>query len=232
MENAIPEWLGVGIFSVPEAARLTRVPTRRIRRWLCGYEFKSSGALRESPPVINGELPIVDGQLALGFRDLLEVRFVDAFRRHGVSWPVIRRSAEAAAHVIGNDHPFSTRRFKTDGRRIFAELLRQTGDPALLDLADSQYVIRDVISPRLYAGIAFSDSDLPISWHPDPKLKHVVVDPRYSFGRPIVMPAGIPTQVLASAAKSAESMDEVAAWYDIPRRLVREAVQFEKQLAA
>ena len=31
------KFIGKGLYSVPEAARLTNVPSARIRRWLSGY---------------------------------------------------------------------------------------------------------------------------------------------------------------------------------------------------
>src|SRR5439155_7110457 len=43
-------YLNTGIFSVPEAARLTRVSTGRIRRWLKGYRYTSREKSYASPP--------------------------------------------------------------------------------------------------------------------------------------------------------------------------------------
>src|SRR5688572_17347374 len=105
--------LGVGVYTVPEAARLTGVSAPRIRRWLTGYTFTSRAAHRSSAPVWERQIVSSGGELVLSFRDLLEVRFVDAFRRHGVGWKMIRLAAERAAEIIEDSHPFSTRRFKT-----------------------------------------------------------------------------------------------------------------------
>ena len=44
--------LGIGIYSVPEASRLSGVASQRIRRWLRGYHYDVRGAARESAPVI------------------------------------------------------------------------------------------------------------------------------------------------------------------------------------
>ena len=69
---------------MPEAARLTRVSVGKIRRWLKGYRFKSGDSIHHSDAVWQGELRPVENKLALSFRDLLELRFVDAFIRAGV----------------------------------------------------------------------------------------------------------------------------------------------------
>ncbi len=59
--------------------------------------------------------------LELGFRDLIELRFVAAFVNAGVGLKAIRNCLVYAREVVADDRPFSTRRFKTDGRTIFLE---------------------------------------------------------------------------------------------------------------
>ena len=79
--------VGVGIYSIAEAGRLTSVASARIRRWVRGYTLDSRGGQHHSPAVWQRQLPIIDGNLAVSFSDLIEVRFVDLFLRRGVSWP-------------------------------------------------------------------------------------------------------------------------------------------------
>jgi hypothetical protein len=40
--------IGRGVYSLPEAARLTKIPPQRIRRWMKGYAFRS-GNLNKAP---------------------------------------------------------------------------------------------------------------------------------------------------------------------------------------
>lgn len=225
------EFLGVGIYSVAEASRLTHVPSRSIRRWLQGYTFQASGERHRSGPVWDPQLPPIDDDLALGFLDLMEVRFVDAFRRHGVSWKAIRLAAERACEILGRDHPFSTFSFQTDGKTIFAEILREAPrEPALLDLVRSQYAFRQVLAPYLYRGLEFSKDDVPVRWRPMPRNDHVVLDPKRQLGRPIVDSEGVPTAVLMNAYRVEESYDRVAQWFEVEPRSVMAAVRFEEYL--
>ncbi|HEX4666627.1 MAG TPA: hypothetical protein VH207_08500, partial [Chthoniobacterales bacterium] len=90
--DAAERLLNIGLYTVPEAARLTRVSAGKIRRWLKGYDFKSGDRVHHSNAVWQGELQPVENKLALSFRDLLELRFVDAFIRTGVSWRTMRRA--------------------------------------------------------------------------------------------------------------------------------------------
>jgi uncharacterized protein (DUF433 family) len=224
--------LGMGLYTVPEASRLTGIPAARIRRWIKGHTYKSGEAIRVSPPLWRQDLPSGD-DLGLSFRDLLEVRFVDAFRRHGVSWKTIRAAAEKAAEIVQDSHPFSTKRFKTDGRNIFAELVQHTGRESLLDLARSQYGFKEVMEPFLFEGLEFSELGIePIRWWPLGRGRRVVIDPERSFGQPIVTPESVPTSVLARAFESEASYEAVARWYLVDPKSVQDAVEFETTLSA
>lgn len=230
LRNLSP-FLGVGIYSVADAARLTSIHAQRIRRWLKGYTFSYDGKVHTSPPVWERQLPDVDGTLALGFLDLMEVRFVDAFRRHGVSWPTIRRAAERARNLYRDTHPFCTESFKTDGHSIFAEVLDQIGETSLLDVVKSQYAFKRILEPYLYTGLEFGEDRLA-RWWPLGRRRQVVIDPQRAFGQPIVADRGVPTVILAAAVRIDQSVEDVALWYEVNPRAVRDAIEFEEKLAA
>ena len=92
--------LGTGIYSVPEAARVVGVHRSRIRRWMRGYSYRRADGRARSAAIWHGELAPRDNAFALGFRDLMEVRFVDAFLKAGVSWKTMR-----LAHRHARKHP-------------------------------------------------------------------------------------------------------------------------------
>ncbi|MBV9555398.1 MAG: DUF433 domain-containing protein [Alphaproteobacteria bacterium] len=223
--------LGIGLYAVPEASRLTGIPQARLRRWLRGYTYRSGEAVAASAPVWPRQLPDIDGTLGLGFLDLMEARFIDAFRKADVPWRVIRVCAERARELLGIDHPFSSQRFRTDGRTIFAEVAGQSGEAQLLDLAKSQLAFARVIGPSLYAGIEFSDRDMPLRWWPLGRQTAVVIDPARSFGQPIVSTRGIPTAVLADAVAAEGSAAKVARLYHVTPQAVHAALRFEQRTA-
>lgn len=221
---------GIGLYTVPEASRLTGISPNRLRRWLRGYTYRTGHEVGGSAPVWRRQLSHVDGVIGLGFRDLIEARFVDAFRAAGVSWRVIRLCAERAQAILGNDHPFSARSFQTDGRTIFAEVVDRAGEEQLLDLAKNQLAFARVLAPSLYAGIEFSLDDVPARWWPMGSKEVVVLDPARAFGQPIVDDGGVPTIVLADAVEAEGSIAKVATLFRLPQRSVRAALRFEKRL--
>jgi len=102
--------------TIAEAARLTSISVGRIRRWMKGYTFHKHGEKRLSLPVVHGHYAAAeDGQTALSFADLIEVRCVHAFLEAGVSWKTLRTVHAQAVKLLGVDQPFATRQFFTDG---------------------------------------------------------------------------------------------------------------------
>jgi uncharacterized protein (DUF433 family) len=225
------ELLQTGIYTVSEASRLANVSPWRIRRWLKGYEFKVKHGRHRSPAVWNSQLDPIDHTTALGFLDLLEIRCVDAFISAGVSWKTLRQVHDRARELVGHSHPFCTNRFATDGHTIFMEFQEKNDEVTLWDMRDVQRVFERIIRPFL-KDIEFDNSRVPLRWWPRGKGHQVALDPRRSFGQPIIFREGIPTQVLARSVRANDSLAEVARWFEIKSASVREAVEFEQALAA
>jgi uncharacterized protein (DUF433 family) len=223
--------LQIGIYTVPEASRLTSVSPQRIRRWLKGYEFRVKHGRRRSPAVWNSQLDPIDHAMALGFLDLLEVRAVDAFVSAGVSWKDLRRIHGEAGQWLGTEHPFCTNRFATDGHTIFMELHEKNNEVMLWDMRDVQRVFEKVIRPFL-RNVEFDGGKVPRRWWPRGKSGKVALDPLRSFGHPIIFREGIATNVLVRSACANNSIEEVARWFHIATASVRAAIDYEQTLVA
>ncbi len=114
-------FIGVGVYPIPQAARLTKLSPDRVARWLRGYRFPVKAGMRVSPAAVHSDFPLIEGTLTLSFLDLQEVMFVGAFLGAGVKWKHLRRVHTLAQDRLG-PHPFSTGVFVTDGYRIFQDL--------------------------------------------------------------------------------------------------------------
>lgn len=226
-EPGIGRFVGIGIYSVPEASRLTGIPPRSIRRWMLGYDSTSRGTRNRMPPVVRGQLPPLGGVPALSFLDLQEVRCLHAFRSHGVSWHTLRLASEQARKIVERDHPFSTGRFRDDGRRILTTVAKDSGDLALEDIVTNQLGFEKALRDFL-KGLEFVE-DQAARWFPT-KDRRVVIDPARSFGQPVVIKEGVPTLVLSKAFKAERSLERAAEWYRVEVDSVKAAVAFEQRL--
>jgi uncharacterized protein (DUF433 family) len=236
MEQPRGQLLGTGLYPLAQAARLVGVEARTVRRWLRGYSWKyrdgrnSSGPLWSLAYADDDEL---GSEQVLSFRDLLELRMVATFADHGVPLLVIRATIEAAMQDFGR-YPLQSRKFLTDGRRIFIEAVeRATGTTTLIDVRRKQFVFDVVIRPSLFEGIDYDPNGQARRWFPVKDRRVIVLDPVVQFGEPIIAEAGVPTDTLA-AAYYAEGKDRarVARLYRVTPAAVTAAVQFEQRLAA
>jgi uncharacterized protein (DUF433 family) len=222
--------IGIGYYTVPEAALLLGIAPRNIRRWLGGYRYEQDDSVVEMPPLWTPQLPAHEHHLELGFRDLIELRFVKALMDHGLGLKTIRNCLEYARECVKDDRPFSTRRFRTDGRTIFLESAERTGEAELLDLKNRQYVLKQIIE-RTFKDLDI-DNDIVVRWRPYSGKNTIVIDPQRAFGQPIASASGVPTVALADAVKAEKSFDRVSYLYDVPVSVIRDAVNFENSLRA
>lgn len=223
-------FLNTGIYTVLEASRLTGVSKERIRRWLRGYHSKLRN--KNYAPLWEGQLPPLENKVALGFLDLIEIKFVDAFLNIGVSWAVIHKVREKAQKLYPDtNHPFCTKQFVTDGCQIIRDLHQETGENCLEEIATDQRVFAEFTKPFLKQ-LEFKAGTILERWWPLGIDHHVVVDPRKNFGQPTIVNEGIPTLILAKSFRANNSIEEVARWYEISAESVQEAVDYELSLAA
>lgn len=216
---------GIGIYTAPEAARMVGMRPSTLRRWLLGYHHD---AKHEDPLWRPQYDPNEDDGVLLGFRDLVEARIVNALRAKKIGLPTIRVCMERAREIVGQDRPFSTSQFKTDGKTIFLEITRDLDEPQLIDLRRSQGVFNRVVAPSL-ADLDFGPGGAERWWLLHGK-KTIVADPELAFGQPIVAGHGITTARVAQAVEAEGSVARVAEIYELKPRLIRDALAYENQL--
>jgi uncharacterized protein (DUF433 family) len=214
----------VGLYTVPMAALILREDATHVRAWINGAQH--SGA----PPIIHRQLPLINGQTVLGFLDLIEARFIKHFRDLGLSPQSIRKFAEKLRARHRTDHPFATNKaFRTDGKTIFMEIAETDEEKKILNLLNDNFEMGDIIAASLFDSILYAD-DLAFRWHPSPSHPHVVLDPKFAFGRPVVEGAWVPTDTLDAAYSAEGNEDAVADDFEIDKSLVAEAVAYEQSL--
>jgi uncharacterized protein (DUF433 family) len=219
------ELIGIGVYTPAEAARLLGVPAAKMVRWLRGHDTPEA----RYPPLWRPQIDLGDERVYLGFRDLMEVRVANAFIERGLSPQKVRRAIEIARDMLMQERPLSTARFKTDGRTVFLQVLREDGTDQMIDLFRNQHVFREIIEPSL-RNIDFDDEGVPLRWWPRGKQARIVVDPRRAFGQPIEVDSGVPASVLSSAAHAEGSPENAARVWGVPVNAVRRAMDFESAL--
>ena len=207
--------IGFGVYSIPTASRIIGVSSQKVRRWVSPDEGIVQSRFGE-PDVVS-------------FLDVMELLFVKMFRDENVSMHTIRLTAEKASKKFGTDYPFAVKRFDTDGKTIFATLIKTEDKSEIVeDLRRGQLVFRSIIKP-FFKKLEYGQSDIMRYW-PLLKSGRVVLDPDRGLGQPIDALTGVPTKALFDAVQAGQSQAKVAKWFDVPTAAVRQAVKFEKSL--
>lgn len=217
---------GIGIYTAPEAARMVGMNANTLKRWLLGYDHDG----KQEAELWKPQYTIGDEGLLLGFRDLVEARIVYALRQKGIGLQTIRICIERARTIVEDDRPFSTSQFKTDGKNIFLEIAKELAEPELIDLRKRQGVFRHVVEPSLQ-GLDFGESGAE-RWWLLPGKKTVVADPQRAFGQPIIAETGMTTARAAQIVKAEGSIERAAKVYELPVRLLRDALAYQQHLNA
>ncbi len=242
--NAPANLFGLGLFPLPEAARLAQLDARTARRWAEGYKFTYKGEKRFSRGVMPLALDKAHGQRDLTFSEMLTLRLVKAFKGAGLALPTIKKVAERAAADFDLTMPFVSKRFRTDGRKVLLELQEGTlaavnDEPAitkrereLIEVLTGQREFADIVEPSLFANVDWTD-DLASRWWPLGKDYAVNLDPKVIFGAPHIGDTRIPTRIVAEEVKAEgggeAAMKAVAEWYGLEPQQVEDAVRFETE---
>ena len=231
--------LNTGIYTPGEAAILLREDTRTVRRWAFGYPRSRGGTRVQHPPLIRTEIPVLEGERALTFVELVELLYVRAFHGLGVSWKAIREAARVAANLFASEHPFALRQVYLDPNSVlYGAVTEADGSEALIQLrGHGQQAFPSVVKPYLDQ-LEFVVDDVASRWWPMGKGGGVLVDPRIAFGAPVVAEAGIRAETLSDAwdaespAYGRRAAERVAWMYEIEPKHVHTALGFRQWLQA
>jgi hypothetical protein len=235
-----------GMYSMKEAETLFGVPWARIRHWIRGDLRINSVGRNLTPPLIKSDIGKIAGKYHLSFNDMIEIRMIYSFQKAGVSIHRIRRAYEFACKVFDTYHPFSTNKFFTDHKGIWAELPKSArnevqDDKALLDMLKGQYELPEVT--RVFINSVDFEDHQPRRWWPMERDGLIVLDARRNMGHPIVHQDGIATDILANGVlaelssnlmtlklSAKQSFERIAYWYDIDKKAVEAAFLYETQI--
>ncbi len=217
--------LGHGVYTIPEAARLTGLRIGRVREWFRGRSAPSD----RRKPIFHGDYEVIGGDTAISFHDLIDVFVVGQLRNHGVSLQIVHKVFGRLQKDLDSSHPFCHQQLLTDGKTVLTHGLDAEGQEEIIEVLSGQRVFADLIRPFLQK-IDYDAQSLARRWR---IANNVVLDPTIQFGRPVVAGVSIATAVLAAAYQANDhDADLVADWYNVDPENVRAAVSFESKLAA
>jgi uncharacterized protein (DUF433 family) len=206
-------------YRLSDVAFYLRLPVSTLRAWVGRhYGFE---------PLIT---PAQDKPLLLSFINLVEAYVLTVIRRkYSISMPKVRQAiGYIRKEFIKSKHPLAEKEFETDGFHLF---LRISG--ALVNITQrGQIEIEEVIKQYLKR-IERDPRGLPVRLYPfsrkgepdEPRL--IIIDPRISFGRPVLAERGIPVEVIVERYRAGESIEELVRDYECTQGEIEEAIRYE-----
>lgn len=166
----------------------------------------------------------------LSFANLVESHVLRALRTdHGVSVKAVRKALRYAEETLGLERLLLRRELCTESGNVF---LARYGE--LIDLsASGQLAMRKLFDEHLKR-VEWKDPEFPVRLYPFPSFvdlraaRPIAIDPQIAFGRPIVARLSISTRVIADRIDAGETVDELAADYDLLPAEIEEAVLYER----
>jgi uncharacterized protein (DUF433 family) len=217
----------------PEAAHMLAMPLSTLRAWSFGQSHASGEVARRFRALIR---PADFKGRLLSFNNLCELHTLAAIRRHfHVPMPAVRDAIAFVGTELGTKRPLLSSDFRTNGIHLFVKRAGQTlnasrrgqfelGTEFVRDLSRisrdaNGKVVKLFPSTRLSAG----ERD---------QSHAVVIDPKVSFGRPVLARGGVRTEVIQDRFIAGDSPREMAEDFGVDEAAILEALRFEQRLAA
>lgn len=216
-------------YSFVEASHWLQLPLKTLRSWIRGRHYPTTAGPKKSEPIIL--LPDPDLPL-LSFTNLIEAHVLDAIRyHHNVPLKNIRQAVSYLRERSNSRHPLADYWFQLKG----VDLLIQEGPLMVNATKRGQLEMKDIIQAYLKrvdrdpSGAALRL--YPYLHHHPRQLEHepkiVLIDPRISFGKPVLVGVGVPTAVVANRRKAGETVIELAKDYGCEASEIEKAIQYE-----
>ncbi|MGH6931243.1 MAG: DUF433 domain-containing protein [Dongiaceae bacterium] len=217
-----------------EASHYLDMPVSTLRTWCLGQGYAYKGSRRSFKRLIQ-----LDGRFGegLSFLNLVEAHVLAAIRRvHGVPLPTVRRALLFVGETLGIKRPLADLEFQTNGVDLFVKELNR-----LLNVSKSGQVEMEEFLRAHLKRVERDPSGVPIKLFPFTRksidgepLAPIEIDPRVSFGRPVLRGKAVPTAVLADRFKAGDTLQELAGDYGVPTEEIEEAIrcEFDRRAAA
>ena len=217
-------------YGIPEAAGYLRLPVSTLRAWLLGQRYR----VGEQPKFFKPVIDIADRkERQLSFINLVEAFVLAGIRReHEIPLPKVRKAVDYLRRTFNTTRPLAHEQFETDGIDLFVEKMGSL----IGATQEGQIQMRDIIRDRLER-VHRDPKGVPekIVLFPARREKaqsaDVVIDPRLSFGRPVLDRFGVRTAILAERFDAGDDIDVLARDYSAPPEAIQNAIRCERRAA-
>jgi uncharacterized protein (DUF433 family) len=210
-----------------EAARYLRLPAATLRTWLVGRIYPKGDAQATFAPLIQ---PVSRQPLQLSFYNLIEAHVLRALRtEHGVAIAELRTAMDYAQRKLKVPRLLLSPELRTHAGEVFLDRYVE-----LINLsASGQLAMRKLFEDHLQR-VEWDEWKFPVRLYPYLQgtqrgvERPIAIDPRVAFGRPVVQRKGISTAAIAGRIDAGETVEALAADYDLSPDEIEQAVLYSR----
>ena len=208
-----------------EAAHYLRLPAATLRTWLVGRDYPKGDAQATFHPLLE---PAGRQPLQLSFYNLIEAHVLRAMRtEHGVALAKLRKAIAYAERKLQLQRLLLSPELRTHAGQVFLDRYVE-----LINLsASGQLALRKLFEDHLRR-VEWDEWKFPVRLCPYVQATHrsadrpIAIDPRVSFGRPVIRRAGLSTAAIADRIDAGDTVEALAEDYDLSSEEVEQAVLY------
>lgn len=212
-------------YPVTDAARYLRIPVGTLRSWFNGRSYVTRKGQQKFEPLIQRP---DRKQPEISFTNLVEAHILRVIREnHQIKLDRVRTALDYLSEVLNTNHPLIQHSFQTDGIDLFIDSMDR-----LVNVSRSgQLAMRETLK-FLLTRIEWDERGIasrlfPLIQTEGDSAKILCIDPRISFGKPVIVGTGIPTASLVDLYEGGEEIEDIANEFDCTPDQVRAAIRFE-----
>jgi uncharacterized protein (DUF433 family) len=223
--NVASDLLSCPLYGFARVDALLRLPQGTARRWIDGYNRRD----KHYPPVVRPETTGID---IVTWGEFVEAKLLSGYRSKGVAMLRMRPVVERLREQSGSLYPLATGHLFVANKELVARVQEEVGldEPLRLvvvrtgQLAFSR-VVEQFMDQVDWQTESEDGEEITARVLPLGKSSPVAIDPRRSFGEPVV--GAVRTAVIAEEFRAGESLQAVADGFALSIREVNEAIRFE-----
>jgi uncharacterized protein (DUF433 family) len=220
-------------YALSEAAHYLMISVSTLKSWVVGRNYPTLNGGRKFRAIIPPaqKTPV----MLLSFINLVEAHVLHAIRhQHGVKLSKVRSALDFVEKELQVSHPLVNQSFQTDGVDLF---IRHLGSVVVASKGGARVFehLHEWLDRHL-ARVEYDEQKVarrlfPFTrpGHTDQAPKFIVIDPRISFGRPIIEGSGVPTLAIWERYQAGDSPEHLAKDYRRTLDEIHEAIRCEGQ---
>jgi len=214
-------------YTLAEAVRYLKLAPATLRSWVLGRHYPTAGGDGHFHPLID---PALRQPPLLSFWNLIEAHVLRSMRTdHGVSVRALREVLALAEEQLHFGRLLLRKELCTEAGQLFLDRYGQ-----LINLsASGQLAMRCLFEEHLKR-VEWDEWMFPVRLYPFVSVntltreQPIVIDPKISFGRPVLLRRAISTAAIAERIDAGEAIIDLATDYDLSPAEVEQALLYER----